>query len=406
MLDRRFRIACCAALTALLLTVSMPARADDDAFTVSGVHEDVTAASALAAKDQAQAEGQAKAFGQLMDRLAPGKAPRLGAAQITDLVIGFEVANERSSTVRYAADYTFHFNPAAVRRMLDANGIAAVTPPPQAKPVAVLPVFVGSDGRAVLWDDPNPWRDAWAQHGGDQTSLPMVVPVGDLPDVAAIDAPKALAGDRAALKAISARYQNDDVLVVQGKFAAPGRFEINAMRYSLDNPGPPQTAALMTSAKPGETEAQQLARSVAYVENADRPGVEAGEYRRRERRGYASMSCSRRVRSADWVSVRNRLRAIPSVRGADLVTFDRSQLRVAIRYIGTQDQLRAALSDKGLELGGADPDWTLTLRAETAPAPTAAPVEPVATKPAAPPPPAAAKSHGGDDDDPLRKADE
>lgn len=407
MLDRRFRIACAAALAALLLALSSPARADDDAFTISGVHEDVTAASALAAKDRAQADGQAKAFAQLMDRLAPGKAPHLTSAQITDLVIGFEVANERSSTVRYTADYTFHFNPAATRRMLEANGITAVTAPPvQEKPVVVLPVFVDSSGRAQLWDDPNPWRDAWAQHGGDQTALPVVVPVGDLPDVTAIDAPKAVAGDRAALKAISARYQNDDVLVVQGKFGPePGRFDITATRYSIDNPGPPQTAALTTTAKPGETQAQQLARSVASVE------AEIGQAWKQANTVDANAGGTINVTLpagslADWVTVRNRLRAIPNVRGADLVAFDRSQLRVAIRYAGTQDQLRAALGERGLDLGGADPDWTLTLRAGAAPTPPTAPSEPVAAKPAAPPAPDAAKPDADDDDDPLRKADE
>ena len=118
MLDRRFRVVCCAAL-ALILAVALPARADDANFTVSDVHVDVTAANALAAKDLAQVEGQAKAFDTLMSRLAAGKAPHLTSAQITDLVVGFEVANERTSTVRYVADYTFHFNPAAVRRLLD-----------------------------------------------------------------------------------------------------------------------------------------------------------------------------------------------------------------------------------------------------------------------------------------------
>ncbi len=405
MLDRRIRIACCAAL-ALLLAASLSARADDDAFTVGGVHEDVTAANALAAKDQAQAEGQAKAFAVLMDRIAAGKAPHLNAAQITDLVVGFEVANERSSTVRYTADYTFHFNPAAVRRLL-ADASVAVVAAPTAKPVVVLPVFV-SGGRAVLWDDPNPWRDAWAQHGTSQDVLPVVVPVGDLPDVAAIDAPKATAGDRAAVKAISARYQNDDVLVVVGKFGEPGRFDITATRYAPGNPGPPQTAMLTTAAKPGETQAEQMARSVASVEaevgqawknaNAVNPGT-----------GGTLDATLAAGSLGDWIAVRNRLRTVPTVRGAELLSFDRSQIRVAIRYIGDQNQLRTALGERGLELAGADPDWTLALHvepaaAEPAPAKAAPAPEPVANQPAAEKP---ARDDGDESDlNSLRKPDE
>jgi hypothetical protein len=376
MLDRWFRTACRAAL-ALLVAVSLPARADDDTFTVSGVHEDITAANALAARDQAQADGQAKAFAVLMDRVAGGKVPHLSASEITDLVIGFEVANERTSTVRYAADYTFHFNPVAVRRLLEGSSVAIVASPSE-KPVVVLPVFI-SGGRAVLWDDPNPWRDAWGESTTSQNVLPVVVPVGDLPDVAAIDAPKAIAGDRAALKAISSRYQNDDVLVVQGKFGAePGRFEINAVRYPQN--GPVQTTSLVTNAKPGETQAQQLARSVADV--AAEIGHAWREANTIDTKAGGTLDATVTASSlGDWVAVRNRLRSIAQVRGADLVSFDRDQIRIAIRYIGDPEQLRAALGEHGLELGGAAPDWTLGLQAEPAAQKPTMPGASPATKP-------------------------
>ena len=89
----------CAALI-LALAVSLPAAAaDDDAFTVANVHEDVTAASALVAKDQAQADGQQKAYDELMTRLAPGKSPHVSTEQLTDLVAGFEVARISLATL-------------------------------------------------------------------------------------------------------------------------------------------------------------------------------------------------------------------------------------------------------------------------------------------------------------------
>lgn len=390
MLDRWYRTACRAAL-ALLVAVSLPARADDDTFTVSGVHEDITAANALAARDQAQAEGQAKAFATLMDRVAAGKVPHLSAAEITDLVIGFEVANERTSTVRYAADYTFHFNPAAIRRLLESSSIA-VTATPSEKPVVVLPVFISGD-RAVLWDDPNPWRDAWGENATSQNVLPVIVPVGDLPDVAAIDAPKAIAGDRAALKAISSRYRNDDVLVVQGKFAAePGRFEISAARYPQD--GPVQRTSLLTAAKPDETEAQQLARSAAYV--AAEIGHAWKQANTIDTKAGGSLDATVAASSlVDWVAVRNRLRTIALVRGADLVSFDRDQIRITIRYIGDPEQLRAALGEHGLQLGGAAPDWTLALEAA-----------PTTQKPAMPAAPPATTKPDSSSDDPRSGADE
>jgi len=370
MFDRRIRIACCAALALWWLAPSA-VRAQDDGFTVAGVHEDVTAASALAAKDQAQAEAQSKAFETLMGRMAQGKAPHLGAAQIADLVVGYEVANEQTSPVRYIADYTFHFNPGAVRKLLETSSVA-FTPTP-VRQVVVLPVLA-IGGRDELWDDPNPWRDAWAREAGIEATLPAVVPVGDLADVASIDAPKALAGDRAALRAISARYRNDDVLVAQGKpVAKPRGFTVTATRYGSDAGVPPQTITIETPAKPGESDSDLMNRAI--LATIDKLGASWKQANTVDPSIGGTIDATLSSASlADWVAVRNRLRQIPAVRGADLLSFDRSQIRIAIRYIGDQNQFRAALGERGLELEGADPDWTLALHvAPSAPPPESSP---------------------------------
>jgi hypothetical protein len=401
-------MACCAVVAIFL--ASGLAFADDTDFTIGNVHVDVTAASALAAKDQAQTEGQAQAFETLMTRLGVGK-PHLTPAQVTDMVVGFEVANERTSTVRYVADLTYHFNPAAVRRMLASPDIMA-TAAPVKRGLVVLPVLIGSDGRAELWDDPNPWRDAWIGNAGKQGLIKIVVPEGDLPDVAAIDAPKAVAGDRAALKAISARYNNGDVLVVQGKFGPPGQFDMQAVRYSADNPAPGPTVQLMTTAKPGENETQQLARSVGYVAwKVSQLPASASPAPATASAGPATPTTNSPSGGGnggtvaatlasgslgDWVMVRKRLSGIPAVSDAALVSFDRGSMHIAIRYTGARDQLRSALDAHGLELAGGEPNWTLTIRAQPltaklpTPAPDASPSPPAATPTATPTAPARA----------------
>ena len=70
----------------------------------------------------------------------------------------------------------------------------------------VIPVYQ-SGATAVLWDDPNPWRDAWAQRPPAASGAPsagtgavqFAVPLGDAGDIAVIDAAKARAGNAAAL---------------------------------------------------------------------------------------------------------------------------------------------------------------------------------------------------------------
>src|SRR5205807_8057234 len=108
---------------------------------------------------------------------ASGKLAKLDDKAITDLVTSFEVANERMSAVRYAADYTFHFRPAEARRALRGAGIGLGEG--DAKPVVLLPVYQ-ADRQSPLWEDPNPWRDAWGQRASGSGAAHLLVPLGDV----------------------------------------------------------------------------------------------------------------------------------------------------------------------------------------------------------------------------------
>src|SRR5690348_8790050 len=134
-----------------------------DIFTVANVPVDATAKSAAAAREAARIDGQRRAFRTLLERLTlaadRNRLPRLSDARITDMIRDFEVANERRSTVRYLADYTFRFRPDQVRQVLRNAGIPFAET--ISKPVTVLPILTQGSS-SVLWDDPNPWRDAWA----------------------------------------------------------------------------------------------------------------------------------------------------------------------------------------------------------------------------------------------------
>ncbi len=158
-----------AALALLVLGVAaLPGRAaEDDQYSVT-VKVDATNEVVGKAREAARLDGQRRALQALADRLSGGaaaaKLPKLDDKAITDMIASFEVANERMSAVRYVADYTFHFRPAELDRVLQKAGIGAAGEAGAAsgKPLVVLPVYQ-SGAAAVLWDDPNPWRDAWAR---------------------------------------------------------------------------------------------------------------------------------------------------------------------------------------------------------------------------------------------------
>src|SRR6516164_11679574 len=153
------------------------------------VRVDATADSAAAARELARVDGQRRALALVIDRLSgstdSSKRAKLEDKTITDMVESFEVANERMSAVHYLADYTFHFRPSKVRRLVhtaDSAPNEMSNKPGLAegggKPLIVLPIYKDSAG-TVLWEDPNAWREAWAQRSADSGGVRLTVPLGD-----------------------------------------------------------------------------------------------------------------------------------------------------------------------------------------------------------------------------------
>jgi hypothetical protein len=234
------RRAAAALLLLLLAGASSPVwAAEDDPYSVT-VSVDATSDTIGKARDTARGDGQRRALAMLAERLSgpkgAAKLPKLDDKALTDLVASFEVANERMSTVRYVADVTYHFRPAELQRVLQKAGIA-LTGEGGAEPgksLVLLPVYQ-SGATAVLWDDPNPWRDAWAQQPSGSGAARVRVPLGDAGDIAVIDAIKARAGDAAALAKIAQQNGADEALVAlavpRGPSGSPAGLDVTVRRY-------------------------------------------------------------------------------------------------------------------------------------------------------------------------------
>ncbi|MBV9555269.1 MAG: DUF2066 domain-containing protein [Alphaproteobacteria bacterium] len=345
------------------------AGAQDNPYTAT-VSVDATAETVAKARDAARTDGARKALAAIAERLSGGKAKplKLGDNQILDLVASFEVGNEKMTAVRYTADYTYHFRAEPTARALQAAGInpsdaggnagagagtGGSAAAPGGKPVVVLPVYQ-SGGRPVLWEDPNPWRQAWTQRPGD-TAVSLMVPLGDTGDVTAIDAEKARAGDARALAAIAKAEGSDDVLVLLA-VQRSGGLDVTARRYR----GGQLTDAHADSvaAKPGENEEDFYNRAV---------GVIAGDFDsnwKNAKDGLAGQQGSLVVAAPingldDWLKLRDLLAALPNVRKIDVRSLSRQEASVEIQYLGTLDQLKASLASSKLDLQGGDPIWRL-----------------------------------------------
>jgi hypothetical protein len=350
-----------AAILLLLVVLAFPARAaEDDAFSAT-VKLDASADSAAKAREAARLDGQRRALAEIAGRLAgPGgaaKSPKLDDNAITNLVASFEVANERMSPVRYMADYTFHFRPAETRRALRLPE-TSVTETPAApsgkpaeasgKPVTVLPVYQAG-GRSVLWEDPNPWRAAWAQRPA-AGPLHLTVPLGDSSDVVAIDADKARAGNGDALATIARQNGGDEAIVTAA--AARGGKEASGLDITVKRYRGGQlvdSRSLAVSANPGEKPDDFFLRAANAVAGNIETGWKKEPPGKIDQQG--TMIASIAISSLDdWLQLRDRLAGVGAIRKVELMALSQREAVVQIQYSGSTDQLKASLGESDLDL--------------------------------------------------------
>ncbi len=356
---------------ALLLLVVAPLRqasAQGDSYTAT-VTVDATSDNVAKARDIARIDGARRALNAVVGKLAGGpdkaKALKLSDNQVTDLVASFEVANEKMTAVRYVADYTYHFKPAEVAKAMQSAGIGiaandANSPAPAStggKSIVVLPVY--QDGAvAVLWDDPNPWRDAWAQRTPGTTGVPLLVPLGDVSDLAAIDADKARQGDAASLAAIAKKEGADDVLVMLALQRAgdkPG-LDVTVRRYHATKFVDVHSDSI--DANPGEADADLFRRATDTIAADIGNGWKNAKATLGDQQG--SLEVVAPITGLDdWVKLRDSLATVPAVRKIDVKSLSRQEATIDIQYVGTPDQLKANLAAMKLDLEAGDPTWRL-----------------------------------------------
>jgi len=347
--------------------------AEGDLYTVQGISVDVTDEDAASARVAALESGHRQALAILLARIAPtGEVlalPELSAEEITEMVQEFSVANERTSNVRYLADLTFRFNPDGVRQYLGNNDIPFAEL--RSEPLLVLPVF-GGRRSALLWRNPNPWRLVWAGRQLDNELVPMIVPLGDLEDIATIDALQALDMSSDRLEAIGRRYDARQVLIAQlvlsgSVDSGQARAEVFARRYGGREDRRPVFLSFNQGAEEGRDDFLSRVANGLVAEVRDQWKIANLRRFGEQNRLLVTVPVSS---LGEWLEVKQRLADVAAVVDSHLAYMTRESVDLLITYVGSEDQLTRALAQKDLTL---TPDvnqgwWELSLNAALPPA--------------------------------------
>ncbi|MDX1580198.1 MAG: DUF2066 domain-containing protein [Alphaproteobacteria bacterium] len=333
-----------------------------DVYRVEDVSVDVTAGTAAAARSEAIRSAQQQAFEEVMHRITLTRdwpaLPELDNEGINALVTSIEVGNERYSARRYIADVTVTFSRSGIRRLLSLVGLPYAET--QTPPIVVLPVF-RSSGLQLLWDDPNPWAEAWKSTNWQGHLLPFVIPEPSLSNMTLISASQAAGDYPDRRRAIAERYDANGVLVPLARekidpatgepvLAVTVRRYQNGVlsdEYGLDfyrGEGEERQAFLDRAARSIGQQMIDQWKETALIDMSQESDLAAivPIY------GFA-----------DWLVIQQRLADTPMINRVIVDSLGLSGALVTLKYLGTEDQLSVALSQYGLNLRETEDGWIL-----------------------------------------------
>jgi len=261
-------------------------------------------------------------------------------------VRSYQPRDQRSSTTRFVANMTYVFNANAVRRILQQASVAYsdVT----ARPVLVVPLAPG-------WSAQTPWTRAWKDPRFAHGAVPLVLPSAD-----SLDEPTL-----ASLHFDSAAWQ--DVEPVASRVHAAEAYLVLVI---------PQRAQMIVKirhlAPSGETSIPDLTIPVAPKTSPEKSFGEVADaaanaitesWKSRSAVDFAKhgkLLASMHVDTLEeWTETQQKLEAVSTVSDVSLVAMDIGEVRVAISYAGTTDQLNEQLAHTGLALSNENGEWRL-----------------------------------------------
>ncbi len=336
----------------IALVFSQPVSATE-IYSVSNVRVDERATDEVSAKGVGIAKAQREALRTLLERLTlrtdHGKLPEVTDGLVASALRDFAVSEEKFGGGRYLATLNVRFKPEAVRRIFIDRGIPYSEI--ASRPNLVLPVYENAGSR-LLWDEPNPWFDAWLRREPPTGLLPLVLPLRDLSDISEISAEQAVVGDAARLDAITKKYKTFGVYVALGQLSIDPATNVPVLNVTMTQhqPGePPRDTIRSFQGREGSDIAvlfdRAVAEMIAELEEAWKSYNLQQSGSEQQIRVWVPIS-----RLGDWLAVKRKITGVPSVRQMDVARLSIREAQIDVTFLGEPEQLRRALALKDLDM--------------------------------------------------------
>ncbi|MBL8564558.1 MAG: DUF2066 domain-containing protein [Hyphomicrobiaceae bacterium] len=347
-------------------------------YTVANYPVQATAKDAVAAKEQALADGRKAAFRSLLKRLVPVTSyPRLKA--ITDMPLtgfydGFAVRSESNSSTSYIATLDFSFRADAVRNLLRREGIPFVEE--QASDVALIAAVREGGKLARAGSDAGGWLSIWRDLDTSHTLTPLRIE-SPKPIVHNDMLEKLVTGDDSAIRVLANEYGGENVVTAIAEVDKPaGRLHVMlagrdaagtfALKrsYRLIDGDVSYSMELAAVISLGIIEGRWKAVKTRWLGASAAAGAEVGASATALAGGvgeavhieaeFAGLS--------QWTAMRDKLEATPGVSGIAIAAMSARGADLTLSYPGGGPSLSDALLARGLSLTDLGGVWLLKSR--------------------------------------------
>lgn len=336
---------------------SAPAFAGE-AIVNSEVNVDIVRKDPAEARAEAMAKAEVDGLRALLERLGPPDQARdimntLDSKQITKMVKGTQVVDEKIAGNRYRARLIVSFDGDEISKVMSGDAAAGTKD--------VMPASVGSflvipalamNNQKLLWEDSNIWKAVWDDVSLEVTTGDILVPYGDKTDAALLSYDTMMTADFQALSNFTVRYGVSDIVLVQGSYTAPpemvlsvvmrrvGRQDDNVTVHSY-RADPQETRELLFARAARDLISELQERKVD--ETANKQAVRGGD--RKRIMMLASISTM-----ASWTELRKKLTELPMVDRVETLAVSARQVDIAVYYRGSEEFFTNAINSKSIRL--------------------------------------------------------
>ena len=342
-------------------------------YTIYNIEVDETSRNVTTASDRALQKGQRMALERLFRRIIlisdRGKLPGFSDAEVTEFISGFEINNERRSTVRYMASLVVHFSRAKINDILGFYEIPFAET--LGTSVSVLPVLEEA-GALRLWEKDNKWRLAWQDHDVINNLVPIETPKPSLKNRMYISALQAKNDDQKSIQSFIRENTLNALIIAMAtvkKDVASGELhlDINLKRNdsNLDEDNITKQLKVTVPAYDENGEPNLNALYVAGVDVATDWVDDLWKSKVLVNYGFASkISASGNLNEInDWLLIQMQLEKVNLVRNINLKSITINNINLEIEFAGEPEQLALSLAQQGLWLQQNESDqlWTIGL---------------------------------------------